>query len=529
MNEAFKSAGTGLPMWTSKEDKRGLDPLGMQTTSIALYQELLPGISNVTLRMRYYGFYAWLAQNYAERIGETSVERWCICLRRAEALYALIAAMANSERGVAGVIWASNKLAQTASGDLVFHPNTDRGSHPQYLKQKFGAFGAAYGSQLIEIGALEYVDAHQVPVPTADVGDQLAKLFNASVRDAAEVFWHAAHEGTVSRQELVKLAIMLPSRIEADSEECRLYQDLLFAKLHPKRPAALVRSQTLRLILRAAQANASGIDVAQVRWTLYAGRNSDGEAFDDVPSTEDERCFAWSVYHANDLLHLAYEAILRFVLDVLALTPAGLPLEHLVARVAERLTDALAHHEAGTWDVLLTNIRLATDPWSDSDALSEYRLHNDVLATGDSDETDGDAIAARAVLLLAVLHKRWEDRLERVRLCCPIVTEGEFVQSIVTELSDLRAHAHLPLSELLMRLVRCRIVERHLWVAIQKFRGQGDYTFLLECDDGRVRLRQGTGPVLTNPRLSSAITFLRDLHLLNDAGPTTAGLEVLAA
>lgn len=78
MNEVFKSAGTGLPMWTSKEDKRGIDPLGMQTTSVALYQELLPGISNVTLRMRYYGFYAWLAQNYAERIGDTSVERWCV-------------------------------------------------------------------------------------------------------------------------------------------------------------------------------------------------------------------------------------------------------------------------------------------------------------------------------------------------------------------------------------------------------------------------------------------------------------------
>lgn len=29
--------GTGLPDWTTKEEKRGLDPLGMQTTSVALY------------------------------------------------------------------------------------------------------------------------------------------------------------------------------------------------------------------------------------------------------------------------------------------------------------------------------------------------------------------------------------------------------------------------------------------------------------------------------------------------------------
>ena len=79
----------GSPVWTTKAEKRGLDPLGMQTTSVALYQQLVPGISNVTLRMRYYGFYAWLAHRYAKDVRDTSVETWCLYLRRAEALYAL--------------------------------------------------------------------------------------------------------------------------------------------------------------------------------------------------------------------------------------------------------------------------------------------------------------------------------------------------------------------------------------------------------------------------------------------------------
>lgn len=43
---------TGIPEWTQRAEKRGLDPLGMQMTSIALYQQLMPGIGNVTLRMR---------------------------------------------------------------------------------------------------------------------------------------------------------------------------------------------------------------------------------------------------------------------------------------------------------------------------------------------------------------------------------------------------------------------------------------------------------------------------------------------
>jgi hypothetical protein len=53
------------PEWTDYRDKSGLDPLGMQNSSINLYQRLLPGISNVTLRMRYYGLYARLAAVYA--------------------------------------------------------------------------------------------------------------------------------------------------------------------------------------------------------------------------------------------------------------------------------------------------------------------------------------------------------------------------------------------------------------------------------------------------------------------------------
>jgi hypothetical protein len=52
------------PEWTDYREKSGLDPLGMQNSSINLYQRLLPGISNVTLRMRYYGLYAWLADVY---------------------------------------------------------------------------------------------------------------------------------------------------------------------------------------------------------------------------------------------------------------------------------------------------------------------------------------------------------------------------------------------------------------------------------------------------------------------------------
>ena len=72
-------------------------------------------------------------------------------------------------------------------------------------------------------------------------------------------------------------------------------------------------------------------------------------------------------------------------------------------------------------------------------------------------------------------------------------------------------------------------MRRHLWVALRKFQRQGDYTFLIETDDGLVRLRDKDGPVFTNPRLGPAVRFLRDIHLMDDGGLTPRGAEVLRA
>jgi hypothetical protein len=95
-----------FPEWTEYRKKNGLDPLGMQNSSVNLYQTLVPGIGNVTLRMRYYGLYAWLSWVYAKRIGETNPQSWQRTIRRTEALFALIAQRRGDEGGVTGTDWA---------------------------------------------------------------------------------------------------------------------------------------------------------------------------------------------------------------------------------------------------------------------------------------------------------------------------------------------------------------------------------------------------------------------------------------
>lgn len=526
---ATSATAQGRPEWTTKAEKRGLDPLGMQTTSVALYQQLVPGISNVTLRMRYYGLYAWLAQRYAMDVGDTSVERWCIYLRRAEALYALAAVHAGGERGVAGVDWATRALAGT-DAEVAFHAATDRREgEPQYLKQKFGAFGAAYGSQLIDIGVLETVPGHDVPVPTQGTGDKLAGAFAQAIGLSADAFLAAAQAGMVSKNTLARLSVMLPSKIAASSTERDLYEALLLVGHRRNEPRAISRSHSLRLVLKTARDRGGAVRIDSLRWSLYAAQCGGSATTPAVDPDEDTQRFAWAVYQANDLLHVCYETILKLALDVLGSAPTGMPFERLVVQTVERLALSLGDHRVTSWSELTTALPLADDPSSDQDPMSEFALHRTALKSSKLDVFTSDEAARSSLLLLATLHKRFGGLLERIALELPLLAHGDFLRSLVTELRFLDAHAAEPLEKLLTRIVQQRVLDRHLWVAIQKFRGQGDYTFLLESDDGRVRLRQKDGPVLTTPRLSSAIAFLEDIHLLGANGPTAAGLRVLEA
>ena len=79
------------PQWIeSISEVTGLDPLGVQAISIKIYGYLLPGMSNVTNRLRYYSFLCWVLYNYTKKDGSNSIEDWRSYIRKSEFLFSLI-------------------------------------------------------------------------------------------------------------------------------------------------------------------------------------------------------------------------------------------------------------------------------------------------------------------------------------------------------------------------------------------------------------------------------------------------------
>ena len=78
--------------WLSPPDAiGGLDHLGTQTPCQLIYQQLLPGITNVTDRARYYSLYPWLIWSFDKRHPNADAGRFVELFRRADFLLTLIA------------------------------------------------------------------------------------------------------------------------------------------------------------------------------------------------------------------------------------------------------------------------------------------------------------------------------------------------------------------------------------------------------------------------------------------------------
>lgn len=504
-----------LPEWTERAEKRGLDPLGMQNLGVALYQRLMPGISNVTLRMRYYGFYCWLSDSYARGVGSTDYETWRQWVRRGEALLALAASRAGGPGGegaggIGGIEWANEALraavlAGLDSIDFSTAASTDKEVR-RYLRQSMGVFGGAYFSQLVEMGLFEMgPDGLQ---RVTEAGRRLAQIFADAIGEqVAAMFLSALHEGAVTIQALELLRPIVPAGIAESSPERSVYQDLLMGREGTGQGAAS-RQATFALLLKSAAAESRRPDEALVRWHLF-------DPAAGLDAALERQRLRWEAYHCHDMFQVAAAALLDWAIELLGVTPDGLYPPQLRTLAEERLTGELGPEANLTWLEL-------------RDAVQEHPFKETwVLLTG---RRGGRAErAALAVRLMAALEARISTRPDLASVIDEELRPRGGARSIVGELRFLREGGDRHVADLMGEYLVDRIVRRHGQVALQKLRRQRDYTFLFEARDGRLVPLSGYQPVATTPRLAPAIQFLADVSLVDDAGLTARGRAALGA
>lgn len=102
------------PFWAEySSEASGRDPLAIQNSSVVIYTKMIVGITNVTNRIRYNGFYCWLLETILKSISKkNSLVEQIRYLRRSELLLAYV--MVKEFPDVTGVSGSAPRLAQVS-------------------------------------------------------------------------------------------------------------------------------------------------------------------------------------------------------------------------------------------------------------------------------------------------------------------------------------------------------------------------------------------------------------------------------
>lgn len=505
--------GQGFPEWTELGQDTGLDPLGMQRPIEVIYQSLVPGISTITLRYRYYSFFPFILRHYEENIRHPDPKEFRKFQRRCEALFALICTHGDFELGITGSDWAGRILAAAGNDGMVdfsVGADADADESLRYLKNKGGAFGAIYSTQMSEMGLVLFPDPGQPnPNPVcSDIALQLADALRSELGEIAGRFFEVVEAGKVAVSELGSFAAMKPTNLQPGSREHSLLKDILLGATDARSVTAQMRRNTLRMLLEITATFGSVPRAEAVKWHWFENVPAkDAAQAQQVPQL-------WFLYQACDLMRLAYEVILSAALTMIDAAPRH---RMSLSELTDELADCVEVASGESWDDFSATINATAEA---SSAQGHALAMLEAINTGDTSEQVQNAIS-----LIAILSEKASANAALVE---EALSGADYFQSLRTEGQFIDRNRARDAREVISDLIRERILKRHLWVASRKFRNQKAYTFHMEPEEGVLRYRAPIRVSPSSPRLDQALRFLRDIRLIDNGGMTPIGKAELA-
>jgi len=303
----------------------GLDHLGVQAPCINLYGKMLPGITNVTDRARYYSFYPWVVWALERRgftkFNDTFVDRY----RKADCLFTLIASrhayVVGNDRDehAAATIGSANlskQISKVCEGESVrlsefAHRQKER---HQYFKNKLGGLGQYYLGVFSDLNIMDGTVGSGIKY-TNQIGKVLAQAMDETVEGS--LFLDTIEADKVSPDRLDELACFCPCQLTTSQEEHKLLCDLFFVKSLFAEMDMLPRRRTLQVLLYLSDDLAQegfSIDLHLFRGCVYSNSLPSGRRL-QLPERLQINRQKWSIYQRNELLSIAVQGLFYALLD----------------------------------------------------------------------------------------------------------------------------------------------------------------------------------------------------------------------
>lgn len=521
-------ASTETVAWVRPpEPIRGLDHLGALAPCIALYGQLIPGITNVTDRARYYSFHPWLIWSFEKRYQDHSLDEFRRVLRRAECLFALVAIrhareLGDSDEGRHGKSMVGrNKLVaigETSRFSLDDYAALDGPN--RYFKNKLGGLGQYYFGPLRDLRILDHSPSGVGHPPGYDRerGRAMAEAFASAVPEDA--FFRVLEARSSRWSDLDKLAPFCPCGLSDNPAEHELLLDLFLARSEAFRhEGGAARRASLGLLLDLASRQERDPEYelpAMLRGAAYSGTLVDGSPWEVAPVLQRAQR-GWGTYQRNELLSLAIQGLFSAVLRAIERDRAGRILRAAdAADVAVGLVASLAGQLSRPLADVVAQVRAELPGLADwMNPRHEMQRGWRLAGLDLHDELLEDVASEGVAILLALLARgvgqtpygdfdldpEYFDPREIHLLSLCQISQSEW--------------ASLTVEEWVRWLAVHWGVARHLRVALRKLRGERRDTFRIRPLEGELRVVEAPKPTFTIPRVDSTLQILRDLDLLD--------------
>jgi len=496
------------PFWAEGADfVGGRDALGIQNSSVAVYTALLPGLNNVTDRLRYYGFYCWLLQSMEERrVSFSRRQDQDNYIRRAE--YALALYMRRYEPEQTGVVGSdyAKQYCHEATVDVALGADkSGRSKEDVYWDFSSGALGQYFTGSLHDrwtgLGLL-HIDEREQYYHLTEYGKELASAYGQSIRvEAAEFLISVVESGRMNMADAEVLRDLSPAAISPASAEGRFYQEMLLGADYGRRagvPKTTYRHQSLLLLLEHFAAAPDGVGFYDLLPRIYEEEGHIGT------SDESSASVGWFYYQVNERLHLSLESIFSTILHVIR--KESVLFTNAVVRLTQAALDAFTEYY-GDFD--------ASMQLRDFIELVEETLGDDYKKRMNSATTLADAGEALVYALeyFFVTVRNAKPHAEAFRKFV-IATKADRHGSALQWFRYTDERMERKVSDIVAELIR-KLVNDHLHVAYNKLSSNGDaqvHKLLIE-ENYLVHIAD-IEPRFTTPRLKSATNFLLDLKLI---------------
>lgn len=531
----------------------GLDHLGTQAPCALIYSQLLPGITNVTDRARYYSLYPWVVWSFEQRFPTADADTFVEFYRRADCLFSLVAERHarrtdhDSEKHGGAMVGRNQLLPaldRLESGqELRLSEYTDKDSGRRYFMNRLGGLGQYYAGTLSQ---LELMDPSAKPWMryTIERGEPLAQAVEVAV--PSDKFWSVIQGDRVDLSDLDALEPFCACRIPGSTVECQALTDIFFDRQGDYGALGEQRRKSLALVLHLSRAlhAAGGSDLNEERFraAIYAGTLPGQEEW-IVPNALESTRDAWAVYERNDLFSVTIQSVFTICLN--ALNPAGNEYEpdrsSVEAFAADYSTSTDVNRACSllgqpTFGALCNGLSAAGQiPSSWEVPNHELQIVANLMA-GAQRGGNVSTLLDQAVRALALLNLR--DKQGARPYGALSISEDDLVDYPINLISfrvRCAKWSELPLAEMLADLFAW-LMNVHLRVALRKMRNNGQSTFRFRPTERGLRIVDDVPPPApTTPRFRQAVQVLRDIGALtrdsaiagNPTKPSTAGIQLM--